>query len=179
MPVLDRPATGHGVIIHRSAPPDADIAPLVTAYFNRLGAHLRQHFDIAFDSDAAITRTLSDLSAFLPPDGALATARPTGAAPVGFGLLRTLRAGTGELTRIYVQPQARGHGLGRALAERLLAESERLGHRRLLLCSSGWQVPAHRLYRSLGFREIGPYPDCESPPDLAPYMVFLQRDLPA
>jgi putative acetyltransferase len=86
--------------------------------------------------------------------------------PVGCGALRRLRETdmvrelgprVGELKRMYVAPEARGRGIGRALLAQLEAEARTLGLARLVLETGTRQAEALALYRRAGFTEIPPY----------------------
>ncbi|GAA3986710.1 GNAT family N-acetyltransferase [Allokutzneria multivorans] len=71
--------------------------------------------------------------------------------------MRLLEPGTGELTRMFVEPEWRGHGVGALL----IAEVERLaladGVTALRLDTRSDLVEARRLYASQGYREIPAY----------------------
>jgi len=56
------------------------------------------------------------------------------------------------LEDLFVQPDSRGLGIGRALLEALAAECVARGHARLEWAVLDWNEPAHDFYRSLGAR---------------------------
>ncbi len=61
----------------------------------------------------------------------------------------------GELTRMRVQPELQGRGLGRALLQHLLRRARELGFTELHLDTTERQTAAMSLYRSVGFEECG------------------------
>jgi len=62
-----------------------------------------------------------------------------------------------EMKRLYVRPAYRGHAIGRALAERIIAEARAGGFAKMRLDTLPMMGDAQKLYRTLGFVEISPY----------------------
>jgi phosphinothricin acetyltransferase len=59
---------------------------------------------------------------------------------------------------IYLSQQAQGRGIGRALLDRLLTESESRGYRQMIaVIGDSAQVPSIRLHEAAGFRHIGTF----------------------
>ena len=94
--------------------------------------------------------------AYAPPDGRLLLAID-GDRAAGCVAIRNLGEGICEMKRLYVKSAYRGQGLGRRLAEAIIAEARAIGYRTMRLDSLTSLTEAAGLYRSLGFVEIPPY----------------------
>jgi putative acetyltransferase len=87
-----------------------------------------------------------------------------GGAPLACGALRIDRSGYGEVKRMYVAPQARGQGLGRAILARIEEQAAREGLRLMRLETGVRQAEAIALYQSCGYIECGPFGDYRTDP---------------
>jgi len=133
----------------KSPPQIATVRELFQEYAQSLG------FSLCFQSfDKELAGLPGD---YAPPEGRLLLA-VHGAAPAGCVGLHRLEAGICEMKRLYVRPQFRGRGLGRTLAEHIVAEAREIGYNRLRLDTvEPVMQAAVAMYRQLGFREIAPY----------------------
>jgi putative acetyltransferase len=94
---------------------------------------------------------------YAPPEGRLLLAEYEGQV-VGCVALHKLEPGICEMKRLYLRPTARGKGLGRILAERIIAEARQIGYHRMRLDTvEPVMKDAVAMYRKLGFTEIAPY----------------------
>jgi putative acetyltransferase len=94
---------------------------------------------------------------YVPPGGCLLVAEYRSQV-AGCVALHQLEAGICEMKRLYLRPQFRGKGLGRALAETVIAQARASGCRKMRLDTVEPVMPnAVAIYRRLGFKEIEPY----------------------
>jgi putative acetyltransferase len=94
---------------------------------------------------------------YAPPDGRLLLVEYEGQL-AGCVALHKLEPGVCEMKRLYLRPQFRGKGLGRTLAERIIAEARQIGYELMRLDTVETEMKdAVAMYRKLGFNEIAPY----------------------
>ena len=99
---------------------------------------------------------------YAPPEGRLLLAEYEGQL-AGCVALHKLAAqkdddGICEMKRLYLRLQFRGKGLGRVLADRVIAEARQIGYRRMRLDTvEPLMKDAVAMYRKIGFQEIAPY----------------------
>jgi ribosomal protein S18 acetylase RimI-like enzyme len=105
---------------------------------------------------------------YAAPEGRLLLAEYDGLL-AGCVALHKLESNVCEMKRLYLRPQMRGNGLGRALAERIIGEARQVGYSKMRLDTvEPVMKDAVAMYRKLGFREIAPY--CSNPMNGAIYM---------
>jgi ribosomal protein S18 acetylase RimI-like enzyme len=97
---------------------------------------------------------------YAPPQGELLLARDKDGTAIGCVGLRPLgEDGVCEMKRLYVAPEGRGLGLGRALAEAIVGEARRIGFSEMRLDTLPSLTAAIALYEDMGFAAIPAYYD--------------------
>ena len=146
---------------------DSDIAltmGMFTAYARSL------NIDLGFqDFEAELA---SFPTKYAPPAGVVLLARTHRGDPLGCVAIRPLLASCCEMKRLYVTPEGRGRGIGKALVTAIIKEAERIGYKTMQLDTLSTMIEAIRLYRRQGFVDIEAYYDTP-----IAGTVFMQRHL--
>lgn len=109
---------------------------------------------------------------YAEPDGCLLLAYVDGQL-AGCIALRKIGDGVCEMKRLFVGEQFRGKGIGRFLVETIIKTAKEIGYERMRLDTLPPKMnDAIKLYRSFGFKEIGPY--YQNPVSGA---IFMELDL--
>ena len=80
-----------------------------------------------------------------------------------------------EIRKLFVRPEARGTGVGRALFASALQEIGNRGFARVRLVTATFMAGAIAIYREFGFVDCDPF--YRSPERLVPIALFMQREL--
>ena len=161
------PQTGTQIDIVMPGAGHAMVRELILEYARALGV------DLCFQNFPQELETLQTL--YGPPGGFMLVARRS-AAYVGCVGVRRIGADTCEMKRLYVRPQWRGAGIGRALATDAIRRARGEGYRRMLLDTLSHMTEARRLYASLGFRQCAAY--YPSPLQGTIYLELLMGEAP-
>jgi DNA-binding MarR family transcriptional regulator/ribosomal protein S18 acetylase RimI-like enzyme len=129
----------------------ADARWCIAQYFEELG----RRFDTGFDPARSIPAAEADMT---PPHGVLLVARLRGR-PIGCGALKLHLGEPTELKRMWVDPSARGLGLGRRLLRELELYALAAGATAIRLETNGSLTEAIALYRSAGYDEVPAFND--------------------
>lgn len=130
----------------------ADIA-CIRALFEEYAAWLG--VDLGFQNFQGELTGLPGL--YAPPRGSLLLARTGDATPAGCVAMRPLSGSVCEMKRLFVRPDFRGHGLGRLLAERIIAHARASAYSLMRLDTLPTITVALQLYNSMGFVRCAPY----------------------
>ena len=152
------------------------IRELFWEYLEWANTRLNEEYGINFDIKSMLEQDMAKLEVFLPPYGRLFLAIE-GARAAGIACMRRIRKDIGEIKRMYVRPEFRRRGIGRALLEALIAEAQEIGYTTVRLDSTRFMGAAHSLYRSVGFHEIEPYTGSEIPPEFQQNWIFMEKHL--
>jgi len=125
--------------------------------------------DLCFQGFAAEVAMLPGL--YAPPRGCLLLATQTEGI-AGCVALRPVSETACEMKRLFVRPSCQGHGLGSALAQRVIFEAKNIGYSTMRLDTLPSMHTAIRLYESLGFVRRSAYYDTP-----LQETIFMELDL--
>jgi GNAT superfamily N-acetyltransferase len=95
---------------------------------------------------------------YAPPSGELLLSRDQNEKPLGcVGLRPILPRGCCEMKRLFIVPEARGTGLGRAMAEAIVGYARILHYTELYLDTLPTMTKAIEIYDRMGFDRIEAY----------------------
>ena len=152
-----------GTPVRRASPADAPT-------FGRL----LHAFNVEFGESTPDADVIAERAAPLIENGEI-TVMFAGDGPHGFAQLRfrpSLYTGAldAHLEELYVVPERRGHGLGRALLDAAMEYARQRGAARIDLGTSEDDTAALALYESTGFTNLEGGPE-------GPRMLYYERDL--
>lgn len=133
----------------REQPESTLAVALLERYHRELDARFPDGFDRARGSAAPSAELVA-------PRGLLLLAWQ-GQQAVGCGAVRRLDADTAEIKRMWVEPAARGQGIGRSLLAALEAGAVELGCRTVRLDTAASLTEALAMYEAAGYVEIPAY----------------------
>lgn len=155
----------------------------IKAWFLEYMEFMRQNLVQAFEIDFKATdvapfveEDMKKLDKLLPPQGQLLLVEVDGQI-AGVGGLHQISEKSGEVKRMYIRPTFQSRGLARKLLEALIAEARQIGYSKLRLDVGFYATSAEKLYHSVGFTEIKPYPESEAAPELHSKWTFMEMSL--
>jgi GNAT superfamily N-acetyltransferase len=137
-------------------PRSPEARAVLTAYFRDIVSRYHRREATPGEVRAAMAAEPSD--DLRPPDGLFLLARRDDAV-IGCAGLRLLPAETGEVTRVFVVPGARRHGVGRQLLHAVEDAARQHAVSRLRLDTRGDLAEARQLYATNGYQEVAAFND--------------------
>jgi DNA-binding MarR family transcriptional regulator len=149
--VVERLLTAGLVRIDDADPASPDARRCIDAYFTELDVR----FEAGFDPVRSVPAEAGELT---PPAGLLLLARLHGDA-IGCGALKLHGPGPAEIKRMWVDPAARGLGVGRRILAELEERARRAGVAIVRLETNRSLREAIGLYRASGYVEVERFSD--------------------
>jgi GNAT superfamily N-acetyltransferase len=144
------------VTVTPAQPGSAEGRAVLTAYFNDVVS--RDHGREATHDEVESEMCEDPSDDLCPPSGLFLLARRGGAVIGCIGLL-LLPGSLGEVRRVFVEPAARGRGVGARLMHAVEDEARSRALTRLRLDTRSDLVEARRLYARHGYQEVAPFND--------------------
>ena len=152
---------------------------LLADYIRHISISLKDYAGLTFDEAGLMASTLRGLAKVIPPNGRTFVAEDDRGERIGMIFLRQSGPDAMEIKRLYVTPDARGTGAGRALVQKCLDAASEAGATALRLDTAKSLTAAIGLYEALGFEYRDPYAESDhaEDTDLLPYLVFMEKAL--
>jgi len=161
-------------------------------YLSWIASELKKHYDFdIFNLEGTIQNnkieqkvlirvyaksSVEQITSYIPPEGIYYILQ-IDEKIVGMGALRKIKMNIGEVKRMYIRPEYRGQGLGKALLEQILRKAKEFRFSTIRLETGKFMTTAQFIYHEAGFREIDEYPEIETPPPLRPYWLFMEKEI--
>jgi GNAT superfamily N-acetyltransferase len=171
--------TNSGVEIREAKlPHDIDfVRQLWTDYLSWGNDNMQMHYGVhPHNPNEQVEQDIVMIDKFLPPNGRLMLSFVDNNA-CGIGCLKSISEEIGEVKRMYVNPDFRRIGAGRAILKSLIDAARETGYKKVRLDSPKFMEAAHSLYRSFGFKDIPVYPEVEIPEEFRQYLLFMEVDI--
>jgi GNAT superfamily N-acetyltransferase len=137
---------------------DIDVVrELLFEYLSWASGKAKALYNQDVDVGEMLTRSMSEIDNCAPPSGRLLIARVEGRA-AGMISMKRIRNDACVIKRMYVRPEYRGKKIGRSLLNNLIQAAREIRYSRIHLDSANFMKESHPLYRSVGFKDIAPYP---------------------
>ncbi|PIG91730.1 GNAT family N-acetyltransferase [Gloeocapsopsis sp. IPPAS B-1203] len=133
---------------------------------------VQREFSLTFDVDVLLQQDIIKMPQFTSPTGRLLLAYDGNF--IGCAGLRKIGEEVGEIKRMYVCPEYRRKGVGRALVQAIISEAQQIGYSKLRLDCAPFAKAAQALYHSIGFQSIQPYPESEIPEEYHSKWIFME-----
>jgi GNAT superfamily N-acetyltransferase len=139
-----------------AAPGSPEARAVLTAYFRDIVS--RYHGRAATPGEVQAAMAAEPSADLCPPHGLFLLARRDDAV-IGCAGLRLLPARTGEITRVFVVPEARRHGVGKQLLDAVEDAARQHAVSTLRLDTRSDLAEARQLYATNGYQEVAPFND--------------------
>jgi len=165
--------------IHRSI-----LVELNIEYLDWVLDEVQKRYDIDLRASAAgeptvqeyVESNIESLTSYRPQEGVFYLL-PEGEEFVGMGAIHRLKEDVGEIKRMYIRPELRGKGFGKALLQQLLAKGKEFGFSTVYLDTALFMKAAQHIYRSAGFFEREQYPESEIPQPVRHLWLYMEKRL--
>lgn len=120
--------------------------------YTRYGARVNQKGTVKDYLDSVF----NEYSEIRPPSGLICILEVDGKAE-GIGILKQINDEVGEIKRMYIRPEFRGHKFGNEIYFRLEDQAKEFGYKLLRLDTAKFLEAAFHIYTKRGFTEVERY----------------------